>query len=160
MKFSVSLSDFPKFNANVIDKGELLKLCGQEVANTNVRLVRNAAQGVGADGQPIKPGGYSPSYLKAMKAGSVKGRNGVAKPYTETVNLRISGELLNSMQQRKGGDGKSAELFINGVDNQIVASSLFAKGFNHWFEFGKPDLARITNAFDAFVKRATAKILR
>lgn len=160
MKFSISIPNLPRIDTNAIDKNELLKLCGQETANTNLRLVRNAGQGIGADGQPIKPGGYSKSYLDAMRKGQVKGRNGVSKPYSETVNLRISGELLNSMQQRNGSDGKSVELFINGADNQIIASSLFAKGFNHWFEFGKPDLNRITRSFDAFMKRAAQKLFR
>ncbi len=161
MKVSISLSNMPKISPNFIEKGEILKFMGQETANTKFRLVRSVGQGQGADGQEIKPGGYSQSYLKAMNTKEgVKGRNGVRKTPTTTVNLRISGELLNSIQERNGSDGKSSELFFNGKDNQVIAASLFAKGFNHWFEFGKPDLKRITTGFDAFVKRATAKFLR
>ena len=138
---SVSKIQLPRLKVD-----EFQKLFSRELQNTSARLRQNISGGSGADGQAIKPSGYSPSYLDAISKGRVRaGKSGVRKTST-TVNLQISGELLNSMQVKDTPNG--AELFFlgghySGLSAVQLASVLHDRGFEHWFEYGKEDIARI-----------------
>lgn len=149
MKFTIS---FPSvtINREAIGKAEVVKLLSQEALNTRTRLEQARLGGKGADGQDIKPGGYSPAYIEAIEAGRVK-NHGVSKVSTSPVNLTISGNMSRSIQVRNGRDSSSAEIFFNDANTAKQAIGLLSRGFNHWFEFGKTDIERVSKSFSKFV---------
>lgn len=138
---------------------QFLPLLERELRNTAARLQMGIERGQGADGQEIKPGGYSESYLKKIRAGKVIGRNEVRK-VSETVDLTVTGELLRSWQPRKGSDGKSVELYMNDSNRAKIAGYLHNMGFTGWFEYGKVDLQRIEKSVIRKIEELMAAIVQ
>jgi hypothetical protein len=154
-----------KFDKNVISKKMLLDLCEAEMKTTVARLRKETGSGKGADGQPIKPGGYSDSYIKAIQAGRVRGGSkgtGARKVTTSPVNLTISGDLLGSMQVRVVRDG--AEIHFLGahtakISNAQLAAALLGKGFEGWFEYGQVDQKRTEASANKLFDEAMKKLV-
>lgn len=93
----------------VPDLALFLDLANIELNNTHARILKSTEQGKDAHGRSLKA--YSAAYIRAIRAGHVRGHNGVRKVNTLTT-LRITGDLLNSMQVKK--NEKGAEIFFNG----------------------------------------------
>jgi hypothetical protein len=152
------------FNLDSLSKSKIVNILKTQATKVVDRLNGEIAKGRGADGQAIKPGGYSESYKKKIAAGQAKGGSedkGVRKVGT-TPNLFISGDLLNSRQVRQTPDG--AEIYFlgghySGVTNAQHASRLMDKGFNGWHELGPKDVKSVDEAVDKFVDDALKKLM-
>jgi len=125
-----------------------LEIMAQEQAK---RILQVTNQGKDLTGGNLKE--YSPMYKAAIKKGLVRSSGGVRKASTK-VNLRVGGDLMNSVKTRKSKDG--AEIFFAGshdtMSNAALAAKLLEKRPN-WFGFSKEDIERITRKVQQYLKK-------
>lgn len=122
-----------KIDTKDIEK-EFVQFALDELNETNRRTAALLQQGKDVEGGAMQS--YSPSYKKQISSGKVRG-----KTNPNLTNLTQTGELQGSRVVTRVKDG--AELSIDGGRNLKIASYVFQKGFDGWFEFGKKDLDRI-----------------
>lgn len=165
MKVSIT---FPKVrvNPNAIAPAKILKLCKEECTNTLARLRQAVGSGKGADGQNIKPGGYSPEYAIRKAEGKVQGgtRGTGAKGAKGVPNLTVTGDLLGSEQVRASPDGKGAEIYLNGghysgISNAQLMAHHISKGFEGVFEFGQTDIQRVEKRADQLLEEVAKTLI-
>lgn len=161
MKFKVEMTKI-RIDPSVSDKVDWTKFFGGELQNTSFRLRQNIATGKGSDGQEIKPGGYSKSYLEQIEKKQAKGR-GVTKT-SRQVNLAISSDLLNSIQVKMNGKKESQLYFFgqhySGNSNSALAKYLYDKGYVGWFYFGKDDVSRIVRNAGAVLTKISKTVMK
>ena len=147
--------DFPdiKIDDKWIEKLNLPKVMAQEVQTTRTRLLTNLNQGQNAEGGGLRA--YSPGYAKFKQA---SGRSTVP-------NLNWTGELHRSMQATvpKSLEDEAKIQFQGthkgGFSNAGLASTLYARGFAGWFQFGSVDLKRIQESVMKAIDKNISKLL-
>lgn len=171
-----------KVDLSAIDDERLTALCFEEMQNTLVRLRDVVSKGRGADGQRIKPSGYSESYKQRIrdakanflerstkKDGSPRKRptaiksgdpleNKLAQKDENTPNLFVTGDLLGSMQPKRITNG--AEGVFNDQTQVLKASGLIENGYQGFFEFGRVDIDRTTQRFEQLLQRVAETIVK
>ena len=159
MRFNISIPDI-QINPAALDRRKFVNLFVSEMHVIRAKRDKEIAGGRGADGQDIKPGGYSPGYRAAIRAGTVRSATGVRKVQEEPVNLTISGDMLRARQVREGSDGQSAELAFNEVAQANKAQHLHKRGFLGWHEYGQDDIRRIVGKVDELVRAALPDLVK
>ncbi len=160
MSFKVVGERF-EYNANAMKQKVFVDLAESLAHDVLARITRNVQQGRKADGGVMKR--YSPAYIEAIRAGQVKGKNGVRKAYRGRTNLTITGELLQSRQVKR--IPKGAEIFFlgghaGGISNQELAVQLQRKGFTGWNELGPKDEKMIDEQVTAEVERVVDELIK
>ncbi len=182
MKISADIVRNVTIDAHAIDAQNVSGICVEEMSNTLKRLRDVIARGVGANGNKIKPSGYSESYKQQIRRakqsyaarttkrdgtkrsrplpikGSNKLENKLAQKDENTPNLFVTGDLLGSMQSEAIQNG--ARGYFNDQTQVVKASVLMERGFEGWFEFGAVDLTRINDRFDKILADVAETIVK
>lgn len=130
------------------------EVCEQEVTNTIANTVSKLGGGKNVDGGAAKPGGYSPSYERAIKKGYKSARK---KAGNTTPNLRLTGELLESYQAVRipgGAEGRFVGGHKGGLSNSALMGVQEGNGYTNIVAFGKDDEKRIEKRFEDEVGKA------
>ena len=153
----------PKFTAtykkSVLTATEKRELTKELADDWLKRSAEAISRGKGTNGKPIKAGGYSEAYRKAIRRGWVKGYNGVKKTKISPVDLKITGDFIKSRATKfvKGG----VSIFFKGshkmkkgtIRNAKLFEYLRLKGFVNFHEFGKKDYKKFNEELYKAIKK-------